>query len=118
MHILALALPLAIVPLLAAAELPDPFLFADGRRVKSPHDWPARRTEITELILRNEYGHLPPPPKSTTILPLVSNRMKPFDALHRQFKLTFDPGERREKISIIVDLLLPPGNGPFPVILT
>jgi dienelactone hydrolase len=100
-----------------ATELPDPFLFNDGRRVKSAEEWRARRMELLELIQQDEYGHLPPAPKNISIVPIVSHRMKSFDVMHRQFKLICDPGEGHESVSFVVDLLIPNGDGPFPVIL-
>src|SRR4029079_16098344 len=45
-----------------------------------------------------------------------SHTYKPLNALHRQYKVICDPGENHEKISIVVDLILPPkADGPFPV---
>ena len=35
-------------------EFPDPFLFNDGSRVASPQDWPRRRAELLEQVLRYE----------------------------------------------------------------
>ena len=32
-------------------ELPDPFTFMDGSRVKSKEDWQRRRAELQEMIL-------------------------------------------------------------------
>ena len=43
-------------------QLPDPFLFLDGTRVKTKEDWARRRAEILELILHIQYGHLPEAP--------------------------------------------------------
>src|SRR5438067_999065 len=101
----------------AAAELPDPFVFADGHRVKSAADWTARRAELQELILQNEYGHLPPPPKSMTSIELLSHRLKTPKAMHRQFKIICDPGEGREKVSFVLDLMIPDGETAHAVIL-
>jgi (4-O-methyl)-D-glucuronate---lignin esterase len=117
--IVLLAVLLVSAPFTMAAELPDPFLFNDGaRRVKTPQDWDARRAELLELFAANEYGHLPPPPAKMTFLPLQAHTYKPLAAPHRQFKVICDPGEGGEKISLVVDLILPPkGNGPFPVIV-
>jgi hypothetical protein len=98
-------------------ELPDPFEFTDGRRVKTPDDWAARRAELLELVLHHEYGHLPPPPKNTTTVQLISHTLRTFKVTHRQYKLTFDNGDPRTAISMVVDLLFPNGDGPFPVIL-
>src|ERR671912_2761404 len=43
-------------------ELPDPFVFLDGSRVKSKDDWKRRREELRDLILYYEYGRMPLPP--------------------------------------------------------
>jgi hypothetical protein len=119
--ILIVALLFVLAPLAQAAELPDPFLFTDGRRVKTPEQWPARREELFKLILANEYGHLPPWPKEMEIVHLLSRKSELAGAAHRQFKLICDPGDAgRQKISFVVDVLIPAGtgDGPFPVILT
>jgi hypothetical protein len=102
-----------------AADLPDPFLFSDvGRRVKSADDWTARRLELQELILHREYGPLPPAPKHLASVLLVSHRPRKLGALHRQYKLTCDPGDGCEKISFVLDLLIPSGSDkPMPVVL-
>jgi hypothetical protein len=42
------------------AELPDPFLMADGSRVKTAEDWKKRRAELIDLVLAYEFGELPP----------------------------------------------------------
>lgn len=98
-------------------ELPDPFIFTDGRRVKTPEDWPARREELLKLILHHQYGHLPPAPQRTTTVQLLDHTLRTFKSPHQQYKLTFDNGDGRERVSMIVDVLMPPGEGPFPVIL-
>src|SRR5262249_25145709 len=44
--------------------LPDPFTFADGKRVvKSARDWTARRAEIQALYEKYDIGTVPPKPK-------------------------------------------------------
>jgi hypothetical protein len=113
--IVAVAL-IGLASVLQGAELPDPFVFNDGHRIKAADEWLARRPQMQEAILANEYGHLPPAPATTGVL-LVSHKLKTLDATHRQFKITCDPGEGREKISFVLDLTIPPGDGPFPVIL-
>jgi hypothetical protein len=134
-HLLALfALVVMSSPLHAAepttkpkvsGELPDPFVFADGRRVKTAEDWRARREELLKLILHHQYGNLPPAPKRTTTVQLLSNTLRTFNAAHHQYKLTFDNGDGRPQVSMVVDLLFPPDGGagggasagPRPVIL-
>jgi hypothetical protein len=98
-------------------ELPDPFRFNDGRRVSSRDDWPARRKELLDSILTIEYGHLPPPPAKISVAMLISHQYRPLRATHKQFKVTCDLGDATEKVSFVIDLLYPRGDGPFPVIL-
>ncbi|HEV2295675.1 MAG TPA: hypothetical protein VGR35_17640 [Tepidisphaeraceae bacterium] len=98
-------------------ELPNPFVFTDGRRVNTPDDWRARREELLELILHHQYGHLPPAPRTTTAVQLLSHTLRTLKATHHQYKLTFDNGDGHEPVSMVIDLLIPPGQGPFPVIL-
>jgi hypothetical protein len=100
-----------------SGELPDPFVFTDGRRVKTPDDWRARREELLKLILHHQYGHLPPAPKNTTTVRLINHTLRTFKAPHQQYKLTFDDGDGRPAVSMVVDLLFPPGDGPHPVVL-
>jgi hypothetical protein len=100
-----------------SGELPDPFVFTSGRRVETAEDWRARREELLKLILHHEYGNLPPAPKHTTTAQLLSNTLRTFNAPHHQYKLTFDNGDGRPSVSMVVDLLFPQGDGPFPVIL-
>jgi hypothetical protein len=97
--------------------LPDPFLFTAGHRVATAADWPARRREILEQIQRDEYGHLPPPPKSIEFILLASHRPKSLDAVQKQYKIVCHPADGGEIISFVVDLLIPKGDGPFPVIV-
>ena len=97
-------------------QLPDPFLFADGRRVATAQEWQMRRRQLLEYLIAEQYGHLPPPPKSVSSAMLISHRYRPLMASHKQFKVTCELGAGKE-ISFVIDLLYPPGDGPFPVIL-
>src|SRR5438874_1109013 len=101
----------------SAGELPDPFVFTDAHRVKSAADWETRRTELTEQILTNEYGHLPPAPKSINSVLLVTHRYKTLGTEHRVYRITCDPGDGHDKVVIDLDILFPHGPRPFPVIL-
>ena len=113
----AFCIAMLLLSTLHAAELPDPFLFNDGHRVKSAADWEARRAELVEQILTNEYGHLPPAPKSITGTLLVTHRYKTLGTEHRVYRITCDPGNGHDKVVIDIDILFPHGPRPFPVIL-
>lgn len=104
----------------AKPGLPDALRFADGAPVLSREDWGRRRVEIANAVLVPEYGPMPPVPSAVkyedvggnwprripgavpccyvTGLVRVLGGIKPFD-----FR---------------IDLLVPPGTGPFPVVLT
>ena len=45
-------------------SLEDPLAFADGRRLASRDEWPARRREILGIFAREMYGREPPPPEA------------------------------------------------------
>ena len=40
--------------------LEDPLSYADGRKLRSKNEWPARRQEILEIFQREMYGQMPP----------------------------------------------------------
>jgi hypothetical protein len=101
-------------------DLPDPFLFADGRHVQTKDDWNSRRDELRELILHYEYGQLPPAPENVKGVLLISHFPKRDGQTqrklqHRQYKITCGPNDQ---LSCVIDLLIPEGNGARPVILT
>ncbi len=97
-------------------ELPDPFLFNDGTRVKTKEDWEKRRAEILEIVSAYEYGHLPPAPGNTKVFELVSGGVELIKgASHKQYRVTAGP--EAKPVSFLLDLTIPSGKGPFPVII-
>lgn len=98
-----------------ANELPDPFLFQNGRRVRTAANWRERRAEILSLIVEIEYGGLPPAPRETRFEPLHEARPKRFGgARFITGRVIMDDGQ---PYSFILQLLIPRGDGPFPVVL-
>ena len=53
-------------------SLPDVLTFSDGGRVKDTRDWERRRTEIAELLQKEEYGYRPAPPQSMEVVEIRS----------------------------------------------
>ncbi|MHB9106571.1 MAG: dienelactone hydrolase family protein [Armatimonadota bacterium] len=93
--------------------LPDLLLFADGRRVETPDQWPTRRAELLEAILDFEYGHLPPAPEGMTVSLLHPTGFYPVPGAGlAQYRLSFPDG-----LGFTVALVTPPGTGPFPLII-
>ncbi len=51
-------------------ELPGPFLFNDGSRVKTKEDWQKRKVEMFKDAVELQYGTIPPSPEFLEIEPL------------------------------------------------
>ena len=98
------------------AELPDPFRFESGERVKSLDDWRKRRRELTDLVVEIEYGGLPPSPSGVTGEPLHTHQVVRFDeASYTEYRLLSDDDPSSH---FRLDVLVPAGEGPYPVVLT
>ena len=69
-------------------KLEDPLAFADGRRVASAADWPARRREILDLFQREMYGRMPSPIEPVVDLVDEGVTMGGY-AIRRQLKMHF-----------------------------
>ena len=95
-------------------QLPDPFLFADGSRVKSREDWSRRREQIKQDVLKYEYGHPAPDPGNVKGEVKSTNVDAASGATTKEIVLTMGP---EGKISTVMQLTLPAGKGPFPVIV-
>lgn len=97
----------------AIATLPDPFIMQNGARVKTKADWQRRRAELKELFAYYEYGHMPPAPKNLTA-ETVSEETLENGAVRRHVLLSTGP---QNTIHINIGLVIPAGDGPFPVII-
>ncbi len=95
--------------------LPDPFLFADGRRVDSPATWAERRHELRRLVVDEQYGVFPPVPDTTTFETLHTAEVRRLGGARSQtWRILTGPEPR---FSFLLNVLVPPGDGPFPVLL-
>ncbi|MBI4625722.1 MAG: alpha/beta fold hydrolase [Verrucomicrobia bacterium] len=106
------ALPPDFDALPSANYLPDPLKFQDGRAVRMPADWAARRTEIKQLFEKYVIGSLPPKPKINRIVPVEETRGKGY--VTRVVRLEYGP---ESKVTTQITLTLPEGRGPFPVLI-
>jgi hypothetical protein len=117
-------------------ELPDPFRFNDGSRVKSPQDWAKRRAELRELVQIYQYGHLPPvapvlatpapdyqPPEpkprptAPSAAPPAPAPSLPAGTTQEKLLLTVTPPGSARSVAFHLLLAIPPGDGPFPAIV-
>ena len=69
--------------------LPDPLVFADGRPVKTPADWTARRREILDIFAHEMYGVEPPPPEAFLIELVEEGVTIAGLAIRRQYRIRF-----------------------------
>ncbi len=97
-------------------ELPDPLvLLQDGkeRPLAVADDWKFKRKQLQEQFQQWMFGKTPPPPENMQVQNLESVLQD--GAVSRKILLTFGPDNRA---SLHLELLIPDGDGPFPVFLT
>ncbi len=100
---------------IARAELPDPFRCQDGTRVCTLAQWQRRRQEVRDLIVALEYGGLPPTPTEIRWEELPTGSVEHIGSA-RFVSGRVNTGQDRP-FSFLLNLLIPPGSGPFPVVL-
>lgn len=96
------------------ADWPDPLLNQVGQRVSNPAQWPARRREIIDLMLPLAYGDLAPVPASTRLVCLHQALLR----RHGGARLLSCRIEPDAAPPFQLQLFVPPGDGPFPCILS
>ena len=103
------------VAAIPAFRLEDPLTFADGRKLLSAAEWPARRKEILDIFQREMYGQIP------ASVPVYCETLEQGSTLtgfatRRQVRMWFRPDKTGPKIDW---LILAPSHarGPVPVIL-
>ncbi len=97
------------------ADLPALLEFEDGRAVQNPAEWPLRLAEIRRLMIETFTGTFPAKPPRLLDAKIVRETQADDGSMRRRVKLTFDT---RNRAAIEICLWLPPGKGPFPVLLT
>lgn len=94
----------------------DPLVAADGHRLSSAAEWPARRREILAVLEREEYGTWPAKPETQVIDAKGEGTVFHGTARRRQFSQYFRTDRSGPRIDWM--LLEPTGvKGPFPIIV-
>ncbi len=75
---------------LEARALPELLTMADGRAVRTPDDWRARRAEMLDLLSREEYGYTPAAPQKVTGTVEKSDRAFAGKATQSTVRVSFD----------------------------
>ena len=98
-------------------ELPNPFVFLDGRPVENRDDWVRRREEIKAILLHYQFGHAPALPSTDAIEVEILSETSALGgrAVKRAVRLRFGPDR---SIQLNIGMHVPKsGTGPFPVIV-
>jgi hypothetical protein len=89
--------------------------FSDGSRVTAA-DWRRRRDELAGAIIAHEYGGMPPEPERTTFELLSKSAARGANGIGREsweVRVELEGGT----LSWLLELWVPGGKGPFPVVL-
>ncbi len=96
--------------------LPDPLILDEGRKnipVKTMTQWNEKRTWMKKEIKHWITGTFPPKPNN--LKARILSQTKDGQVTIRIVELSFGPDH---KAKMKVELLIPPGRGPFPVFMT
>ena len=97
-------------------SLPDPLelLHNDQKHLlNSLQEWDLRRNQLLEQFQQWIFGTIPPAPGNVKANIFETNSQ--FEAVSQKTLLTFGPNQ---KANLHLELLIPRGDGPFPVFLT
>jgi pimeloyl-ACP methyl ester carboxylesterase len=95
-------------------EMPSqPFLPDPLAGIQSKAEWRQKREQIREGYEKWVFGRMPPAPGN--LRAVTTSERKEGDVTVRDVRLEFGPEHRG---SLRVQVLIPPGKGPFPVFLT
>ena len=96
--------------------LPDPLIIDEGTRnipVKTREQWNEKRQWMKDQLEHYITGTYPPKPENLRVKTL--SEKKDGETSVRMVELTFGP---EHKAKLTVEMMIPPGVGPFPVFLT
>lgn len=97
-------------------SLPDPLLIDEGTRnipVKTQTQWLEKKAWMRQQLQHYILGSSPPPPGN--LRHKVLNETKDGDVTLHTVELSFGPDHQAK---LTIELMIPPGKGPFPVFLT
>ena len=96
--------------------LPDPLVLDEGGKnipIRSMEQWKEKREWMRKQLEYYITGTYPPKPDNLQVK--ILREKKDGETLVRMVELTFGPGNQA---NLTVELMIPPGKGPFPVFLT
>jgi hypothetical protein len=97
------------------ADLPPLMEFLDGTPVRTIRDFGRRKEEIRKLFCRYFIGSFPEEVPEIIGADVVTEGRSDDGTIRRRVKLTF---ATRNEASFEIDVWIPKGDGPFPLLLT
>lgn len=99
----------------STAKLPDLFRLNNGGEVCTVDDWRLRRQELRDTIVELLYGGMPPVPEQTRVELLHPHLAASLGVrTHNTYRILTGP---EKKLTFVIKVLAPEGDGPFPVII-
>ncbi|MFT5368261.1 MAG: hypothetical protein ACI8V2_003224 [Candidatus Latescibacterota bacterium] len=95
---------------------PDLLTFHDGSAVDTA-SWPRRRKELADTIIDHQFGGMPPEPDSIDIIRRASSSVRHWPGVQYNTYEIHMRFSNAGKLSLTLSLWIPPGDGPFPVLL-
>lgn len=97
-------------------DLPHPLILDEGRSnipVETPEQWKEKKAWMEEQLQHYVSGTFPPAPENIEAK-ILSEKMDG-DVKLQRVELSFGPGHEAK---LNLELMIPPGEGPFPVFMT
>jgi hypothetical protein len=99
-------------------EFQNPFLFNNGSSVVTTADWQFRRSEIKQMLLDYEYGHMPDHPEQIRISQLEHEQYTDnTQYYHLNFSIIPKLENPTLNVNFSVWVFVPNSTGPFPVLI-
>lgn len=94
--------------------LPEPLVQTNGQPITTRDQWEEKRKWIKEQFQHWIAGHVPPAPDNLQAT-VLSSTIEENGARVELIELSFGPGQKGK---MTFELMIPEGNGPFPVYMT
>lgn len=96
------------------SDLPNPLKQKSGKLLSSKSGWERQRQYLLDMVLRYQYGELPPMPPLTKAAEISERPIPSLQAVEKQVLLTF--GENSE-VQVTAFVTIPEAKGKLPVVI-
>lgn len=110
------ALPPDFDAMPSIVSLPHPLILDEGRKntpVKTLAQWQQKKAQLRKDLEYYIIGSIPPAPEKMESK--ILEEVKEGEVIRRIVELSFGPGNQAK---MTIELMIPPGQGPFPVFMT